>query len=305
MSVLVLGSYAKALVMTADRIPLAGETLLGRDFRQTFGGKGSDMAVQIARLGCPVEFAGVVGNDVFGNEFIDLMKEEGIGIAALRVTEEKPTGAGLIIKDNAARNVIVVDMGANELFSPDDVDHALEITQATDIALAQLEIPLETALYGLKKAVDGGAHTILNPAPAQNLVGKDLSMVDVLTPNETEARVALGLSPDDPTPNEEIARRLMETGCRAVVMTLGEDGVFGATAEGTFTIPAFRVNHVDSNGAGDSFNAALSVGLSEGKTLKDAARFAAAVAALCCTRWETVPSYHTRDEVEAFLNQTA
>ncbi|AJY44934.1 ribokinase [Martelella endophytica] len=305
MSVLVLGSYAKALVMTADRIPLAGETLLGRDFRQTFGGKGSDMAVQAARLGCPVEFAGVIGDDVFGHEFVALMKEEGIGTAGLRVTEEKPTGAGLIIKDNAARNVIVVDMGANELFSPADVDHALEATKPADIALAQLEIPLETALYGLKAAASGGARTILNPAPAQNLVGKDLSMVDILTPNETEARVALGLAPDDPTPNGEIARRLMETGCRAVVMTLGEDGVFGATSVGTFTIPAFRVDHVDSNGAGDSFNAALAVGLSEGKPLKEAARFAAAVAALCCTRWETVPSYHTRDEVEAFLKQAA
>ncbi|WP_176086781.1 ribokinase [Martelella sp. HB161492] len=305
MSVLVLGSYAKALVMTADRIPLAGETLLGRDFRQTFGGKGSDMAVQVARLGCPVEFAGVIGDDVFGHEFVALMKEERIGISGLRVTDEKPTGAGLIIKDNAARNVIVVDMGANELFSPADVDHALEITQPADIALAQLEIPLDTALYGLKKAAAGGARTILNPAPAQNLVGKDLSMVDFLTPNETEARVVLGLAPDDPTPNEEIARRLMQTGCRAVVMTLGEDGVFGATAAGTFTIPAFRVDHVDSNGAGDSFNAALAVGLSEGKPLQEAARFAAAVAALCCTRWETVPSYHRRDEVEAFMKRAA
>lgn len=305
MSVLVLGSYAKALVMTADRIPLAGETLLGRDFRQTFGGKGSDMAVQAARLDCPVEFAGVIGDDVFGHEFMALMKEEGIGTAALRVTDEKPTGAGLIIKDNAARNVIVVDMGANELFSAADVDKALSVTKPADIALAQLEIPLDTALYGLKAAAAGGARTILNPAPAQNLVGRDLSMVDILTPNETEARVALGLAPDDPTPNEEIARRLMETGCRAVVMTLGEDGVFGATAEEVFTIPAFRVDHVDSNGAGDSFNAALAVGLSEGKPLKDAARFAAAVAALCCTRWETVPSYHTRKEVDAFMREKA
>lgn len=305
MSVLVFGSYAKALVMTAARIPLVGETLLGWDFRQTFGGKGSDMAVQAARLGCRTDFAGVVGDDAFGREFIDLMKTEGIGIDDLRITSERPTGAGFIVKDDAAQNIIVVDMGANALFCREDVDAVLTRTKAPTVAIAQLEIPLETALYGLLRAKAIGAMTILNPAPAQNLAGRDLSMVDVLTPNETEARIALGLAPDDPTSNRDIAARLIGTGCGAVVMTLGEKGVVGTSRTGTFSIPAFKVAHVDSNGAGDSFNAGLAVGLSEGRSLEEAARFASAVAALCCTRWETVPSYHTRAEVEAFLKEAA
>jgi ribokinase len=301
MSVLILGSYAKALVMTARRIPTVGETLLGEDFRQTYGGKGSDMAVQAARLGCPTEFVGVVGDDVFGREFADLMKAEGIGITGLRVTSERPTGAGFIIKDKAARNIIVVDMGANGLFGRDDVDRALAALPAPKVAVAQLEIPLDTALYGLEKAHAMGAITILNPAPAQPLAARDLSVVDIVTPNESEARVCLGLSPDDATDNRAIAARLMETGCGSVVITLGEAGVLGVTRDGDFALPAFTVDHVDSNGAGDSFNAALAVGLAEGKSLEGAAHFAAAVAALCCTRWETVPSYHTRGEVERFL----
>lgn len=305
MSVLVFGSYAKALVMTTARIPLVGETLLGWDFRQTFGGKGSDMAVQAARLDCRTHFAGVVGNDVFGQEFIELMKAEGIGIDGLRVTSERPTGAGFIVKDDAAQNIIVVDMGANALFCHEDVDAALARIEVPAVAVAQLEIPLETALYGLSRAKASGARTILNPAPAQNLTGRDLSMVDVLTPNETEARIALGLAPDDPSSNRDIAARLIETGCGAVVMTLGEKGVIGASQTGTFSIPAFQVVHVDSNGAGDSFNAGLAVGLSEGRSLEDSARFASAVAALCCTRWETVPSYHTRSEIEEFLKKAA
>ncbi|MGQ9366949.1 ribokinase [Azospirillum sp. ST 5-10] len=305
MSVVILGSYAKALVMTTARIPTVGETLLGWNFRQTFGGKGSDMAVQAARLGSPVAFVGVVGNDVFGHEFVELMKAEGIGIGALRVTAERPTGAGFIVKDEAGHNVIVVDMGANALFDRADVDRAAPQIAGARVALAQLEIPLDTALYGLGRARAAGATTILNPAPAQDLRGADLAVVDILTPNETEARVALGLPPDAALPNAEVARRLMDTGCGAVVMTLGEAGVAGFDRQGGFTVAPFRVDVVDSNGAGDSFNAALAVALSEGRPLREAARFAAAVAALCCTRWETVPSYHTRAEVERFLAQAA
>ncbi|MBW9088642.1 bifunctional hydroxymethylpyrimidine kinase/phosphomethylpyrimidine kinase [Rhizobium wenxiniae] len=199
----------------------------------------------------------------------------------------------------------MVDMGANALFSREDVDAALLRIGAPAVAVAQLEIPLETALYGLSRAKDIGATTILNPAPAQNLVGRDLSMIDVLTPNETEARLALGLAPDDPASNDDIALRLIETGCGAVVMTLGEKGVVGISRTEKFVIPAFKVSHVDSNGAGDSFNAGLAVGLAEGRSLQDAARFASAVAALCCTRWETVPSYHTRADVETFLKNAA
>ena len=130
----------------------------------------------------------------------------------------------------------------------------------------------------------------------------DLSDIDLLTPNETEARVCLGLDPQDPTDDVEIARRLLGLGCRTVVMTLGERGSLIVTPDSATPIPAYQYdNIVDSNGAGDSFNAALAAALLEGKPLEEAARFANAVAGLCCTRWDTVPSYHTRAEVEAFL----
>ncbi|SNY90242.1 ribokinase [Cohaesibacter sp. ES.047] len=303
MSIIILGSYLRALVMTTERIPVVGETLLGRDFRQTFGGKGSDMAVQAARLGADVKFLGVIGTDMFGDEFVELMKQEGIGIEGLHQTSKLATGAGFIIKDEAAKNVIVIDMGANSLFGKDDITAHEGLIASGKIALAQLEVPIETALFGLQKAKDAGLTTILNPAPAQDLRGVDLGCVDILTPNETEARVALGLDPSDPLSHEDVARQLMETGVGAVVMTLGEDGVAGFTSEGSFTIPPYKVEVVDSNGAGDCFNASLAVGLSEGMAMEDAATFASRVAALCCTRWETVPSYHTRQEVEAILAQ--
>ena len=305
----VIGSYAKALVMTADRIPVAGETLLGRDYRQTFGGKGSDMAVQAARLGASVAFVGVVGDDAFGAEFASLMRDEGVDVSHLRVTDQQPTGVGFIVKDEQGANVIVVDMGANQLFGRRDIDDARKLLAGCDVVLAQLEIPLDTALYGLAVARHGGARTILNPAPAVDLRSCDLSAVDVLTPNQTEARLLLGLPPDDGRDDAEIAGALLAQGASAVVVTRGGEGATlferpdagGSGTARTTAIAPFQVAVVDSNGAGDSFNAGLAVALAEGKGLADAAIFASAVAGLCCEHWETVPSYQTRATVDAFL----
>lgn len=302
--VCVLGSYARALVLTADRIPAPGETLVGRDYRETWGGKGSDMAVQAARLAADVEYVGVVGDDAFGRGFTELLDAEGVARGHLRVTAEAPTGVGMIIKDTTARNVIVVDMGANLLFSPADVDAAAATVTSSDVVLAPLEIPLATALHGLALAHAAGVPTILNPAPAVDLRDVDLSMVDVLTPNETEARACVGLLPDADVSDAEVAALLLDRGVRAVVMTLGEKGSAIFTPEGTELVPPHVVDVVDSNGAGDSFNAGLAVALAEGRDLHDAARFAGAVSALCCEGWETVPSYRDRDAVEAFLART-
>jgi ribokinase len=301
MTIVVIGSYAKALVITAERIPGRGETLLGSDYRETWGGKGSDMAVQAARLGAAVAYVGVVGDDAHGREFRELMAGEGVDVSGLRVDPGKPTGVGIIIKDTAGHNAIVVDMAANALFGRADVEAAAPLLAGARVALAQLEIPLDTALHGLARAKAAGATTILNPAPARDLRAADLSSVDIVTPNETEARIVAGLAPDADVPLSDIAAVLLGRGCRAVVMTLGEAGARLFTRDGETAIAPCPVEVVDSNGAGDSFNAGLAVALSEGRPLAEAARFANAVAGLCCTRWETVPSYHRRDEVDAFL----
>ncbi|MGH1525470.1 ribokinase [Leifsonia sp. L25] len=302
--VTVLGSYAKAIVITADRIPLAGETVLGRDYRQEFGGKGSDMAVQAARLGARTTFVGVVGTDALGAEFLELMRDEGVDTTAVRTTSERSTGVGLIVKDEEGRNVIVVDLGANELFSPDDVVAAGGRVTDAAVVLAPLEIPLPTALHGLSRAHAAGAVTILNPAPAARLTGP-LEGIDVLTPNQTEARVLVGRDPHTDVDNAVIADELRALGVENVVITRGEEGVDVFTPDGYLHVLAHVVDVVDSNGAGDSFSAALAVGLAEGRTLPEAVVFANAAAALCCERWETVPSYRDRAAVEALLASTA
>lgn len=303
-AIVLIGSYLVALVMDVERIPIPGETVLARNFREAYGGKGSDMAVQAARLGAPVHFVGCIGDDDFGRAFARLMQTEGVNIDLLQTRGELATGAGFIIKDKSGRNIITIDIGANQLFSPADVDGASLRMAPGSVVLTQLEIPLDTALHAMQVGRRQGATTILNPAPAYDLRGFHLEAVDYLTPNETEARVCLGLPPDDPTPDEEIARRLLELGCGAVLMTLGERGCLIVDAAGAAAVPAFALNNVvDSNGAGDSFNAAFAAALIEGMPRATAVRFANAVAGLCCTRWDTVPSYHTRAEVNAFLAQ--
>lgn len=304
-TIVLIGSYLVALVMDVDRIPVIGETVIARNFREAFGGKGSDMAVQAARLGAPVTFVGCVGDDDFGRAFIKLMQDEGVNTDLLQSRPELATGAGFIIK-GGGKNIITIDIGANQLFSPNHVSKALPHMTPDSVVLIQLEIPLETALHAAKLGHQQGSTVIFNPAPAQDMRQQDLSAIDIFTPNETEARVCLGLDPTDPIDETELARQLLALGCRTVVMTLGERGSLIVTPDEVIEVPPFEFdNVVDSNGAGDSFNASLATGLLEGKSLPEAARFANAVAGLCCTCWDTVPSYHTRAEVESFIQQHA
>ena len=166
---------------------------MARNFREAYGGKGSDMAVQAGRLGAPVNFVGCVGDDDFGRAFIKLMHEEKVNTDLLNVRSELATGAGFIIKDRSGHNVITIDIGANQLFSPGDVDRAASRMNNGSVVLIQLEIPLGTALHAAKVGRAAGSTVIFNPAPAHDLRQYDLSCVDYLTPNETEARVCLGL----------------------------------------------------------------------------------------------------------------
>ncbi|GAA1708229.1 ribokinase [Isoptericola hypogeus] len=305
MRLTVVGSYAKALVMTVDRLPAPGETLIGREYRETFGGKGSDMAVQAARLGAEVAYVGAVGDDEHGAEFRALLAAEGVDGSRVTVDPTAPTGVGFIVKDTAGRNLIVVDKGANDRLTSDVLDTSADALRDADVVLTQLEIPLDSARHALRVARAAGVTTVLNPAPAVDLRGVDLSMVDVLTPNEHEALVALGLPVGDATPVEELGRRLLALGPRTVVITRGGEGVSVIDDSGATWVPPVLVDVVDSNGAGDAFNAALAVALGDGEDVVAAARFANVVAALCCEHWETVPSYRTRDVVEAFAARAA
>lgn len=302
--IIVIGSYIVALVMDTDHIPLKGETLMGRNFHTAHGGKGSNQAVQAARLGAEVSFVGKVGKDSFGDDFLSLCRAENVGCKQVSCHDSLPTATGFIICSTDGYNIITIDIGALNGLSESDIDKGTECIRPDDIVLIQLEIPVEIAYYAALKSKEKGAKVIFNPAPAVNLSGLDLSVIDYLTPNETEARVCLGLPADDPTDNLSIAKQLLGKGCKNVIITLGENGSMFCDNRSSMNIAPFKLHKVvDSTGAGDAFNAAFAVALSGEMEIENAIQFANAAGALSCTQFDTIPSFHYRKEIEGFMKK--
>ncbi len=297
-SISVIGSYIVALVMDSPRIPVAGETLTGSNYHVTHGGKGSNMACAAARLGGRTAFLGKVGDDDFGRGFLDLLRREGVDASGVLLSDRLPTAVGFIIAAADGMNLIVIDPGANGDFSPADVAAATAHIASSKVIVSPLEIPLETALAGARLAKPLGVRSILNPAPACDLRECDLSAVTVLTPNETEARVCLGLSPRQDVPEAWLARALLDLGPDNVVITLGERGALWACRDGLNRLPALRVPVVDTVGAGDAFNAGLATGMSEDMPLARALALAVSAASLSTRKRETIDSYPSRAEAD-------
>lgn len=298
----VVGSFAVGLTLRAPRFPVKGETLIGSDFDLGPGGKGSNQAVGAARLGAESHLVAVIGQDLFGDVAVQLYQQEGVGAAHLRRTAERNTGVGFITLNAEGENHIVLDMGANHLLGPADVDGAEALIAASDVVLSVLEIHPRTAARALELARKHGVTTILNPAPAQALDAELLRNVDVLTPNESELRILIGLAPDDPAETVDLAHRLQARGVRQLVVTRGGQGALIVTADGRVElVPGRPVPVVDTTGAGDAFTCALGVALAEGQPLPAAVRFAAAAGALACTKLGVIPALARRAAVDALL----
>ncbi|HJR45547.1 MAG TPA: ribokinase [Actinomycetota bacterium] len=288
--VAVVGSFVVGLTLRADRFPVSGETVLAREFDMGPGGKGSNQAVQVARLGTPVEFIGVIGDDDFGRIAVDLYSDEGVGTKHLTTTPDRNTGVGFIVLDPAGDNRILLDPGSNEVFGPEHVRAARDALESSAVVIAQLEIPAETARAGMAAGKEAGSTTILNPAPVRPIPEDVFAHVDILTPNQTEARVLLGLDPDDPSDDLDLCRRLLDLGVGAVILTRGEAGAVIVAPGGDSTVEPFRVEVTDSTGAGDAFNGTLAASLANGMDLPDSARRAAAAGALACTKLGVIPA---------------
>lgn len=299
----VVGSFAVGLTLRADRFPTKGETLIGRDFDQGPGGKGSNQAVEAARLGADVEFVGLIGEDAFGDIAVNLYKEEGVGTTYLMRTPDRNTGLGFIVLNSAGDNFIILDPGANGLFSPAHVDRAASRIAESKVVLTQLEIPVATAVYGLKLGKQAGAITILNPAPAAPIPPEAFTNIDIVTPNHTELRILLGRQPDDPTDSKDLCNEMLNNGVKTIVLTQGSEGALIVIKDGTQAVPAKTVEVVDTTGAGDAFSAALSVILAEGGSLIQAVSYAVAAGGLACTKLGVIPALPHRAEVEALLQQ--
>jgi ribokinase len=302
----VVGSYATALTLKVKRMPTLGETVLASGYRIDYGGKGSNQAVGCARLGADVTFIARIGKDMFGEMALGLYREESIDTAFVHQTPKQPTGVGFILVEAATgNNSIALDPGANELLSADDVAECDSAFDSATVVLTQLEIPVAAAEAALSHGRARGALTILNPAPVRPLPASLLRLVDVLTPNETEAKVLAGQSPDAETEPEDVARDLIRAGVRNVVLTLGERGALIVTPSSSKHISAMQLSAVDTTGAGDAFNAGLATALASGESLESAVEFAVITGGMAVTKEGVIPSLPSRDEVVQFYEQSS
>jgi ribokinase len=209
----------------------------------------------------------------------------------------------ILVEADTGNNCIARDPGANELLSVADVTQCDAALKTAAVVLAQLEIPVETAEAALSRGRAQGAMTILNPAPVRPLPASMLQLVDVLTPNQTEAKVLTGRSADAAVEPEEVARDLIRAGVRQVVMTLGEKGALIVTASWSRHVPAMTMSSVDTTGAGDAFNAGLATALASGESLASAADFAVIVGGLAVTKEGVIPSLPRGEDVLQFCQQ--
>lgn len=303
-SIVVVGSYATGLTLKVKRLPSPGETVLASGYRVDYGGKGSNQAVGCARLGVEVRLVARIGRDNFGDMALRLYREEGIDVGFVRQTPEHPTGVGFILVEaGTGNNSIAIDPGANDLLSAADIAECESAFAGAIVVLTQLEIPVEAAEAALSRGRAEGAITVLNPAPVRPLPASLLRLVDVLTPNQTEARVLTGRSPEAQAAPEEVAQDLIRAGVKNVVMTLGEHGALIVTQSSSKRVPVVPVTAVDTTGAGDAFNAGLATALGSGESLQSAVEFAVITGALAVTKEGVIPSLHRRDEVMNFCEQ--
>lgn len=297
--IVVVGSINMDLVSQTDRIPAAGETVLGNRFHTHPGGKGANQAVTVARLGYPCTLLGRVGDDGFGHELLATLKGYGVDISHVDAVAGA-SGTASIVVDRRGENTIVVVPGANQHVTPVYLEAHLDVLRGAAVVLAQLEIPVETVEWLVACCAELRVPIVLDPAPAVPLSAKLLSKVTWFTPNETEAAFYAGTDKSV----EGMVRRLLALGVGNVILKQSSDGAAIACADGTrHKIGAFPVHAVDSTAAGDCFNGAFAVGLAVGKRPEESARFAAAAAAISVTRQGAQSSLPNAAEVADLLNR--
>ena len=302
--IVVVGSLNMDFVVSVQHLPAPGETVLGRNFQMIPGGKGANQAVAAGRLvvdGMRVKMIGRVGQDVFGDQLKASLSAAGVDVSFVHASRSQPTGVALISVEAAGQNSIVVASGANTDLAAADVESMRRVFQGSQVALFQLETPLDTVAAALRLAKAEGLTTILDPAPAQELPGALLELVDILTPNEGECLRLLGRAPQRVSVQDApaLAAELRKCGPRTVIIKLGDQGCFADDGALSKHYAGHAVDAIDTTAAGDTFNAALAVALAEGKSLDRAIPFANAAAAISVTRAGAQSSAPARQEVDA------
>jgi ribokinase len=295
-SIVIIGSSNTDMVIRADRLPLPGETVLGGTFFMNPGGKGANQAVAAARLDGNVIFICKIGDDIFARKALEVFEEEGIQTKFIIIDRDHPSGVALITVNAEGENCIVVAPGTNGLLTPNDLNQAAPAISRAGIILMQLEIPLETVDY-IASTVNKKIRVVLNPAPARELPDSLLKNISIITPNEIEAGKLTGINIVDKRTAESAAMILQNKGIKTVIITLGSEGAMLLDEDEFMHVPGYPVKAVDTTAAGDVFNGALVVGLSEGMNMKEAVEFSCRAAAISVTRLGAQSSAPFKDEL--------
>jgi ribokinase len=296
-TIFVIGSSNTDMVIRSDKLPAPGETIIGSEFMMNAGGKGANQAVAAAKLGAAVTFACKVGDDIFGRQSLQGFQQAGINTDFVLTDPGNPSGVALILVDGNGENCIAVAPGANGALQIADLEKVIEQIVKDDIVLLQLEIPIPTVAYAIKKCHDKGARVILNPAPAQLLDDALFRFVDTLTPNETEAELLTGIKVNDLQSAANAATILQNKGITNVIITMGSKGAYLLNSSVHKLIPSPVVVAIDSTAAGDVFNGALAVALTGSFDLEQAVAFACKAAAVSVTRMGAQASAPVRSEL--------
>jgi ribokinase len=298
----VFGSFVVDLMARTPHLPVPGETVKGSMFKMGPGGKGFNQGVAAHKAGAHVTMITKLGKDTFANVALDAMKELNMDTSKVFITEKTETGSALILVDeNTSQNEIVVVLGACNTISDEEVESISDIVKASEYLLTQLETNTSAIDKIIDIAYQNGVKVILNTAPIQPISDDILGKVDLITPNEVEAEILTGICIDNEENAKKAAEWFFSKGVKNVLITLGGRGVFIATDEKQAIIPAYKVDAIDTTGAGDAFNGGLVAALAEGKDLWQAASFANALAAIAVQRLGTTPAMPTREEIDEFI----
>ncbi|WIV88383.1 ribokinase [Proteus appendicitidis] len=298
----ILGSVNADHILNVAHFPLPGETISGNQFQMVFGGKGANQAVAAGRCGANISFLACLGNDDIGKKAKAQLITDNIDTNSIELIDDVATGVALIFVNQQGENIIGIHAGANGRLDTSYVQRYGNIIKEADALLMQLESPLDSVLKAAEIAKQENVQVILNPAPAQALPDELLSLVDIITPNETETEYLTGIKVIDDESAQQAADVLHHKGIKTVLITLGSRGVWVSEKNSKGCIvPAFKVKAVDTIAAGDTFNGALITALLEGQSMMPAIKFAHAAAAIAVTRAGAQPSVPWRHEVDTFL----
>ncbi|EOV2667389.1 TPA: ribokinase [Enterobacter ludwigii] len=302
-NLVVLGSINADHILNLESFPTPGETVTGNQYQVAFGGKGANQAVAAGRSGAKIAFIACTGDDDTGERVRKQLASDNIDIAPVSVVEGESTGVALIYVNAEGENVIGIHAGANAALTIERVNAQREIIAHAEALLMQLESPVESVLAAAAIAHQNHTTVVLNPAPARVLSDELLALVDIITPNETEAEKLTGVRVENDDDAARAAKVLHDKGIGTVIITLGSRGVWASVNGEGRRVPGFKVKAIDTIAAGDTFNGALMTALLEGKRMDDAIRFAHAAAAIAVTRKGAQPSVPWRKEIDEFLSQ--